>query len=457
MSAPSVNLSMAASPPPLVVRGPVLAQPVQGFGPESPVDIVVDGGRIMAIEPHAIEPAPIIDEALRLPHARVIDGRHTLAVPGLYNAHTHAAMIALRSAADDMPLMPWLHEKIWPLERRITPEDTYWATRLAALEMIRTGTTFYADMYWAFDENFRAAEDSGLRALIGGAVIDLFDGKTVRPQREFIERLHAERPGQNHPAKSRVSYALAPRAIYTVRKDTLEWVAALSEQHGTLVHMHLAETQTEETECVAAHGLRPVAYAAERGLLSPRLFAAHSVHLDDDEIALYADKGVKALHNPISNLKLASGGPMRYADLRGAGVTVLVGTDGCASNNNLDLYEELKFAALLAKHRETDATALGADEALEMATRRSAEAYGIDGGVLAVGKVADIVLVDRSHHVMFPGHHAAADLVYGGGGRAVKTTICDGRVLMENGVIPDEAEIRAEVRGRLQHITGIPL
>lgn len=252
----------------------------------------------------------------------------------------------------------------------------------------------------------------------------------------------------------RVRFALGPHAIYTVSEAGLRWIAELAAEHGYLINIHTAETAGEVDDCVREHGLRPVPYLDRLGILSERCLAIHAVHLDDADIALLAARGAHVVHNPVSNLKLASGGPMRYRDLRRAGVNVLVGTDGCASNNNLDLFEELKFAALMAKHATGDPTVLPADEALDLATVHAARAFGVDAGALAPGKLADVILVDLGDLMLFPGHHPAADLVYSAHGRAVRTTICDGRVLMDGGVIADEAEIRAEVRARLARLTA---
>ena len=240
----------------------------------------------------------------------------------------------------------------------------------------------------------------------------------------------------------------------TVSRESLEWAARMQSERGALVHIHLSETAGEVENCEAAHGCRPPQYLDQIGLLNPNLFAAHCVHLDEADIALMAERGAHPLHNPISNLKLASGGPMPYGAMREAGIRPLIGTDGCASNNNLDLFEELKFAALLAKHATGDPTKLPAAEALALATRNPAEAFGLDCGTLEAGKLADIILIDLEHPMLFPGHELAADLVYSANGRAVRSTICDGQVLMSDGVIADEDEIRAEVAGRLKRVLG---
>ncbi len=406
------------------------------------VDIHVDANRIAAIESHRGDTEPAAK--------RQVDGRGTAALPGLMNGHTHSAMAMLRSYADDMPLMPWLQEKIWPLEARMSQEDVYWGARLACLEMIATGTTFFNDMYWHFEGTARAALDSGLRAMVAGVIIDTGDeAASARQREEVLANCELARS-----LGDRISYALGPHAVYTVSPDSLSWVAEQSERLDLPVHVHLSETRAEVETCLEARGLRPPAWLERQGLLGRRTLAAHCVHLEDDEIVRMAERGVTAIHNPISNLKLASGGPMRYAAMRRAGLRVIIGTDGCASNNNLDLFEELKFAALLAKHASGDPTTLPAGEALSLATSEAAAAFHLDCGELAVGRLADIILVDLEHPMMFPGHDLPADLVYSAQGRPVRTTICDGRVLMDEGRIEGEDEIRREVAERWRRLAA---
>ena len=407
----------------------------------SPRDIIVGGNVIRSVEAH--DPARALP-----PGARRVDGRARAAVPGLMNAHTHTAMTMLRGFADDQPLMPWLQERIWPLEARLTEDDVYWGARLGCLEMIRTGTTFFSDMYWHFDGTARAAFDSGMRAVVAGVTLDMGDEARAAAQRD--EALHALHSISAYGP--RIGFAFGPHAIYTVSEASLLWVAQAAAEHGVPVHLHVSETSGEVRDCAAAHGVRPIAYLQRLGLLGPNLMAAHAVHLDDDEIACLAEHGVNVIHNPVSNLKLASGGPMRYTALRDAGVNVLVGTDGAASNNSLDLYADLKFAALMAKHATGDPTAMTAREALDLATVNAARAFGLPAGRIEPGALADLALIDLAHPMHFPGHDLAADLVYSANGRAVVTTICDGRVLMEEGVVEDEDEIRAEVRERLARL-----
>jgi 5-methylthioadenosine/S-adenosylhomocysteine deaminase len=287
-----------------------------------------------------------------------------------------------------------------------------------------------------------------MRALVAGVLIDVGDAdETRRQMAESIRWL--EDVGAYG---GRVGFALGPHAVYTVRENTLRWVADTSRDRDVLVHMHLSETTSEVEACIREHGCRPVEYLYRLGLLTHRLVAAHAVHVDDGEIARLAECEVTVVHNPASNCKLASGGPMPYRALAAAGVNVVLGTDGAASNNNLDLFEEMKIAALLAKHASLDATALPARDALLLATANAARAFRLGAGALEPGCLADLVLVDLNSPFLFPGRDLAADLVYSACGRAVVTTVCDGQVLMERGLIDDEADIRREVRARLTRL-----
>jgi 5-methylthioadenosine/S-adenosylhomocysteine deaminase len=371
----------------------------------------------------------------------VIDGRFYAALPGFVNTHTHAAMTLLRSYADDMELGPWLSERIWPAEAKITPEDVYWGTKLACLEMIRSGTTAFNDMYFHMDQAAKAVEEMGLRAVLAEGFIDLGDAKAgeaeIEKTRRVTERIAAT-------GSDRVRPAWGPHAIYTVSEGSLRALRALADETGWPIHMHLSETRREVEECVAKHGKRPVHYLGEMGLLGDDVLFAHGVWLERDEIRRLAEAGCTISHNPISNMKLAVGRVMPFANLRAAGVAVALGTDGCASNNNLDMFATMKAATLLQKHTARDPTVLPAPEALDLATRVGAEALGFDAGVLAPGKLADIVLLDLRHPQMTPLHDLAANVVYAATPACVDTVICDGRVLMRRGCVEGEDAILAK-------------
>ena len=369
---------------------------------------------------------------------RVISGEKTMAIPGLVNAHTHAAMSLLRGYADDMHLQQWLSEKIWPLEAHLTGEDVYWGTRLACLEMIRSGTVAFNDMYFFMDETARAVDESGIRAVLSHGFItfgspEKFEAE-VKATRDLISGIR----GMKNP---RILPAVGPHAPYTVPPDHLEWCGELSREEHIMLHIHLSETEQEVHDCEKEHGVRPAVLLDQCGCLSERTVAAHGCWLDDAECRLIAERGAHIAHNPVSNMKLATGRAMPYPALRAAGAHVALATDGCSSNNNLDLLEEMKVAAIGQKFFWNQDTILPAGEALEMATAGGARALGIPGGELAVGKAGDIVLIRTDHPSMVPLHNPVSNLVYAASGGLVSTVICAGRVLMHNGVIPGEEEI----------------
>jgi 5-methylthioadenosine/S-adenosylhomocysteine deaminase len=369
----------------------------------------------------------------------VIDGDRAIALPGLVNTHTHAAMTLLRGYADDMILQDWLSQKIWPLEAHLTGDDVYIGTRLACLEMIRSGTTAFNDMYFFMDDAARAVDESGVRGVLSYGFIDLFNADKREAECKATATFVAHVRDMKNP---RIKAAVGPHTIYTVSKEGLVWCAEFASDQKIGTHIHLAETEREVQDCTARYGMRPSAFLDECGILTPRTVAAHCCWLDESECTLLKKRGVSVSHNPASNMKLATNRAMPYPLLAAAGVNVCLGTDGCASNNNLDLFEEVKIAALLQKFYWNNPTILPAQEALSMATVNGAKALGFGAGRLKVGEAADIVLVNARRVCNTPLHNAISNLVYSCNGGAVETTICDGKVLMLDGEIPGEAAIQ---------------
>lgn len=403
------------------------------------VSLGIDGGEIACVEadPSAARPGP--GEA-----DHVIDASGLHAFPSLRNGHTHAAMTLFRGWGDDLPLMEWLQEHVWPAEEHMTAEDVYHGTRLAVVEMIRSGTTHFNEMYWHVDQVARAVGELGVRAHLGAIFIDHGDPETAARWREHTLELIEARDRMD----PRLSLALAPHSIYTVTRENLEWLGELARGHDLPLHIHLSETMDEVEECVEEHGVRPVRLLDDLGLLETDLIAAHGVHLDEEETALLGRAGAAVVTNPTANMKLAVGGIFDYDRAREAGVRVALGTDGAGSNNSLDMIEEMKVAALAQKHRAGDPRSLPADEALALATTSAAEIFGPGNGRLEAGQPADLVLVDLSGAPTMPGHDPVSDLVYAASGSCVHTTICDGRVLMHDRELEtaDEEEILGEAR-----------
>jgi 5-methylthioadenosine/S-adenosylhomocysteine deaminase len=409
--------------PPLTVTGALLD------GAE--VGLRCEGGEIVALGPGvAAEPG---DET--------VDAAGRPLVAPLVNGHTHAAMTLFRGFGGDLPLMRWLREVVWPVEERLEPDDVYWGTRLACLEMIRGGTCRLWDMYWHPGATARAVEDAGLRATIGGPLFDV-DGDTAAMRETAVANLD-ELAGFG----PRIASSLAPHSIYTVSEELLRWTAETAAERGVAVHIHLSETEGEVTDCVERHGERPAAYLDRVGMLGKRTVLAHGVWLDTGELELIAARGCTVVTNPVANMKLAVGGTFPYPAAREAGVAVGLGTDGAGSNDSLDLLSDLKAFALVQRHAANDPTVLPAAEAWRIATGAAAPLLG--GGELRVGGPADFLLLRADSPELSLGD-LQSDLVYAASGAVVDTTVVAGKVLMRGGEVPGAEEVvaRAVERSR---------
>lgn len=368
---------------------------------------------------------------------RVIDGRRKAVIPGLVNGHTHAAMTLFRGFGDDMPLMPWLEQKIWPNEAKMTREDVYWGTKLACLEMIKTGTTCFFDMYQKFRGTAEAVEEMGLRAVLSGVCFDHFQPEQAEKCKEHNLKLYASMGEYS----DRIRYAIGPHAIYTVSGELLQWINDFSAERQVPIHLHLAETEIEVENAVRQFGYTPVRYLYKLGVLSPRLVIAHGIYVDRDEIRMLADHGVKVVHNPASNMKLASGIRFQFHEMKEAGIQVAIGTDGCSSSNNLDMVEAMKLASLLGKSWRKNPEVLPAAEVFRAATEVGADVLGIPAGRIEAGRLADLCLVDLNQPAFTPNFNFVSNLVYAANGSCVDTVICNGKVLMEGRQVAGEEEI----------------
>lgn len=369
------------------------------------------------------------------------DGAHLL--PPLVNGHTHAAMTLFRGSGGDLPLMPWLEEKIWPVEAKLSDEDVYWGARLACAEMLRSGTTRFWDMYWHPEATARAVTDAGIRATIGAPLFDL--NGSPEKLRESAHR-SLEQLAEFGP---RVSPALAPHAIYTVSEESLRWIGELSAERDLPIQIHLSETEKEVQDCIAEHGERPAFYLDRLGMLSERTVLAHGVWLDPDELALIAERGATVVTNPVANMKLAVGGVFPHPTARTAGVAVGLGTDGAGSNDSLDLLADLKTFALVQKHAAADPTAIDAAEAWAVATGAAAPRLGATK--LEVGAPADFLLLRGDSPELGIGE-LTADLVYAASAAAVDTVVVAGEVLMRNGELPGLGEVVAHAAERARKL-----
>jgi len=402
--------------------------------------VAIRGGVIVALLPTA-------EAARRYRAADTINLDSHALIPGFVNAHTHAAMTLFRGLADDLPLMDWLQNHIWPAEAKWVGEEFVRAgTELAAAEMIRSGTTCFNDMYFFADTTARVAEAAGLRAVVGLIVLD-FPSAWAQNADEYLHkslRLHDELRHSPH-----IHTAFAPHAPYTVSDAPLEKIATYAEELGLPVHMHVHETAHEIDESMARYGMRPLERLSRLGLLGPHFIAVHMTQLLKEEITAVAQQNTSVVHCPGSNLKLASGF-CPVEELLAAGVNVALGTDGAASNNNLDMLKEMQLAALLAKGVHGTATALPAHRALAMATLNGARALGLDHriGSLLAGKSADLVAIDLSAIACEPVYDPASQIVYTASREQVTDVWVAGRRLLENRELAtlDENAIRGRVR-----------
>ncbi|AVG16021.1 N-ethylammeline chlorohydrolase [Chromobacterium vaccinii] len=398
--------------------------------------VAIRDGKIAAIIPAADAAGLEADERLELPD-------HVL-MPGLINLHGHSAMSLLRGLADDKVLMDWLTNYIWPTEGKHVHDDFVFDGSLLAMgEMIRGGTTTINDMYFYNAAVARAGLASGMRTFVGCSILE-FPTNYASNADDYIAKGMAER--SQFLGEDLLTFTLAPHAPYTVSDDTFRKVVTLAEQEDMLIHCHIHETAEEVSNSVKEHGQRPLARLQQLGLLSPRLIAAHMVHLNDAEIELAAKHGISTAHNPASNMKLASGiSPV--SKLLAAGVSVGIGTDGAASNNKLDMLAETRLAALLAKVGTLDPTSVPAAAAIRMATLNGARALGIADkvGSVKVGKQADLIAINFAELETAPAFDPISHVVYAAGREQVSHVWVKGRALMRERKLAtlDESDLKA--------------
>jgi 5-methylthioadenosine/S-adenosylhomocysteine deaminase len=371
---------------------------------------------------------------------KIINGKNKAALPSLINGHTHAAMTLFRGYADDMPLKNWLEEKIWPLESKLSEEDVYWGAKLACLEMIKNGITVFNDMYWHWEATSQAAFDMGVRGFVSAVFIDMFDPKKSDEQIE--ENIKLFKLSEKY--KPYITFTFGPHAIYTVSRKSLEWMRDFSKKENILIHMHLAETENETHFSTEKYGLTPVEFLHSIDLLSEHYIGCHGCMLDEADSKILKENNVKLVHVPVSNLKLSVDKVFPHALMKTDGIPYCFGTDGCASNNHLDIIETMKFASLLAKFFSHDPTMLPARETFDFATKTAADIFRLDTWEIKVGNRPDIILIDLAKPEFVPNFDIYSDIVYASNGHAVDTVICMGKVLMEGRYVPGEEEIMSK-------------
>ena len=405
---------------------------------DHPVHILVDGSRI----------ARLSEVPFDAPGAETVDCSGKAVIPGFINMHTHAAMILLRGIYEDLTLYDWLNN-IWKLEARLDKEFIYQATRLACLEMLRSGTTTFNDQYWMCPHARQAALEMGMRPVVSFVFLDGHNAEMVQRQRDGFLRLY-ERTQREW---TRGEFAVSIHSVYTVSEENILWANSFAKEHGLKVHLHLAETALEDKDCRKAHdGLSPTAYFDKLGILGPHVIAAHCLHLDDNDVELLGKRQVNCVHNVNSNLKLASGFRFRYNELRDAGANVCIGTDGAASSNNLDMLEHMKISAIMQKAWREDPTAMPLEELFACATAHGAKAIGLDAGLIQEGKLADLCLVDITGPAFLSPGPVAANLVYSAHSDVITDVMIGGKWAMRGRSIPGEQEILSAARSVLSQL-----
>lgn len=374
-----------------------------------------------------------------------LNGAGKAAISGFVNAHTHTAMTLMRGIKEDEKLQAWL-KAIWRIEPKLDEELIYWGTKLACLEMLKTGTTCYNDQYWMLDTAVKATREMGIRSVQSFVILDLFDASKADSLKKECERMYEESLNWD-PLNQ---FAVTIHSPYSVSPEMILWGSRFAKEHNLLLHIHIAETEQEVIECVEKHGLSPVAYLEKLGVLGSEVIAAHCVWLSDADIEILARHDVKIVHNINSNLKLASGYRFRYNELKAAGLTVCIGTDGCASSNNLDMREAMKTSALVQKAWRNDPTAMPLDELMQMATGNGARALRLNGGEIREGALADLSLIDIDNYAFTPNINFLSNLIYSANSSCVDTVICNGKIRMQGRKVEGEQEILEQVN-RLYH------
>ena len=392
------------------------------------VDILIKEGIIYSISSFTKGNNSDID-------CKVIEGRGMRVLPGFINMHTHSAMTLMRGVGEDLKLKSWL-DLIWQIEPKLDDELIYWGTKLACLEMIKTGTTAFLDQYWNIESANAAIAEMGLRSMQTYVALNLDESKNDNIEQECYAAFEKSKKWANIN-----KFGISVHAPYSVNGELIKWCSNFAKENGLKLHIHVSETKTENENCIKEHGLSPFKYLNSLGVLDSNLIAAHCVHLDEEDINLIAKNNVKVVHNINSNLKLSSGYKFLYNELKGAGILVSLGTDGCGSSNNLDIRETMKTTALLQKGWREDPTALPLNELLDMATINGAKSLGFNCGEVAVGREADLILIDTDNYQFTPNINFLSNFIYSANSSCINSVICNGKVLMQDRCVKGEREI----------------
>lgn len=382
------------------------------------------------------------------PESEVIDCTGKAAFPGFVNMHTHAGMSLMRGMQEDVPFQEWINN-IWDIEAKLDADFVYWSSKVSVIEMIKTGTTTYNDQYWFAPWSRKAALELGITPAVSYVIIDRGNPDEVPRQIDQCQRMYERSkiwPGD-------APFCISFHAIYSVSEPLIVWASEFANKNNLNLHIHLSETRKEMEDCMAAHGgLSPVEYLDRLGVLGPHLIAAHSLWLSENDIRLLGENKVNCVHNINSNLKLSSGYKFKYQELKEAGANVCIGTDGCASSNNLDMLEAMKTSALLQKAWRNDPKAMPLEELAAAATVNGAKALRLNTGVIEEGKRADILIVDTDNTYFLSPGSFLANFVYSAHSDCIESVIAGGKFVMRNREIPGEKEILQKARGIIRQI-----
>ena len=417
----------------MCTMGRILLKNIENKGVAS--DILIEGNSIAKISPAGTLCAAGHD-------TEVMDCTGKAVTPGFVNMHTHAGMAMMRGVGEDIAFHEWL-DRIWQVEEKLTEELVYHSTKVACLEMIKTGTTTFNDHYWYMPMAFKAASEMGIRSMLAYVVLDRNDPQEAERQKIQCREMYEVSKSWNGIA----NFCIAIHAIYSVTEEMIVWATGFARERGLKIHIHLSETRKEVEDCMAQHGgMSPVEYLDSLGVLGPDVFAAHTLWLSDKDIEILGKRGVNCVHNVNSNLKLASGYRFLYNELKEAGANICLGTDGCGSSNNLDMLETMKTSAMIQKAWRNDPTAMPIAEIMAMATENAGKALGLNIGKVEEGALADLLVIDTQSYSFLSKCPFEANLIYSAHSDCVDSVICDGKFVMRNRVVPGEAEIIAEAR-----------
>ncbi|WP_048055332.1 amidohydrolase family protein [Pyrococcus sp. NA2] len=383
-------------------------------------DILIDGNKIMEIKKNINKSADT-----------VIDASNSLIIPAFVNSHTHSPMVILRGLAEDVPLMEWLQNYIWPVERKLKAKDIYWGAKLALLEMAHSGISTFVDMYFHMEEVAKATLEVGLRGFLGYGMIDLGDEEKMKAEVKETEKLYKFISGLNSPL---INFILAPHAPYTCSLECLKWVAEKSKEWNSLITIHLSETKEEVRITKEKYGQTPVEVLKTVGLLNERLIAAHGIWLTERDIDLLSSSGTTIVHCPASNMKLGSG-IIRLRDLLDNGINVALGTDGAASNNTLDMIREMRLASLLQKVHTLNPAIIKSEEIFKMATWNGAKALGLKAGLIEEGYLADLAIINLKKPHLVPLNSPLSAILFSAKSGDVDTLIVNGKIIMLDGEV----------------------